>query len=473
MEMCSAEVLARANRASLVAPAGCGKTHLIAEAVARFPGKKELILTHTHAGVDALRRKLRLLGASEKSYRVDTIAGFALRYSSAYPERSGLECLKPASNKDWLNVYQSVSGLFKLPFTKRVFTESYSGIYVDEYQDCTIQQHQIILQLSELVGSRIVGDPFQGIFAFGDNESINWDKHVLPKYKPLPELCKPWRWDGRAAELGAWLLEVRSMLTRGEPINLNDAPNQVTHIPKLSNKEVPNQQREICFDALTEQGTVVGILHWLPQCANLTSRLRGTFSMAEIIDCDEIFDAAKELEQFEGFAKALRVIQFTSMCATKVTSELRTLITAFQKERIPNIRKHKVIKELLIAVMNDGTFSSILNALKSIVSIDGVLIYRREVYHEMCSALNECIHGEHDSLVDAAWVVRNRTRHIGRRMSTRTIGRTHLVKGLEFDHCIILDGDGFVDKENLYVALTRGSKSLTIISKSHILKPKS
>jgi len=39
------------------------------------------------------------------------------------------------------------------------------------------------------------------------------------------------------------------------------------------------------------------------------------------------------------------------------------------------------------------------------------------------------------------------------------------VKGLEYDHAIILDADLLGLKE-LYVALTRGSRSITIISSS-------
>lgn len=47
---------ARAQRAVVVAPPGCGKTELIARAVGCCPSdSKQLVLTHTHAGVDAIR----------------------------------------------------------------------------------------------------------------------------------------------------------------------------------------------------------------------------------------------------------------------------------------------------------------------------------------------------------------------------------------------------------------------------------
>ena len=70
------------------------------------------------------------------------------------------------------------------------------------------------------------------------------------------------------------------------------------------------------------------------------------------------------------------------------------------------------------------------------------------------------------SLEEAASKYQREFRHKGRPVSyPRLIGTTLLVKGLGFDHAIVLDAASLSRKE-LYVALTRGSKSLTIISSS-------
>jgi len=45
------------------------------------------------------------------------------------------------------------------------------------------------------------------------------------------------------------------------------------------------------------------------------------------------------------------------------------------------------------------------------------------------------------------------------------------VKGLEFDHAVVLDADE-MNANNLYVALTRGAKTLTVVSKRRIITPK-
>jgi hypothetical protein len=78
------------DRGSVTAPAGCGKTHHIAEALTRHgEGKPILILTHTNAGVVALRERLDRAGVPSRSYKLSTIDGWAIRIISMFPLRSG------------------------------------------------------------------------------------------------------------------------------------------------------------------------------------------------------------------------------------------------------------------------------------------------------------------------------------------------------------------------------------------------
>jgi DNA helicase-2/ATP-dependent DNA helicase PcrA len=60
-------------------------------------------------------------------------------------------------------------------------------------------------------------------------------------------------------------------------------------------------------------------------------------------------------------------------------------------------------------------------------------------------------------------------RHTGRPTSHRKlIGTTLVVKGLEYDHAVILGADA-LDANNLYVAMARGFKSLIIIGTQRCL----
>ena len=67
--------LAQKSRAVLVAPAGYGKTQVIALAVGLSQQDRQLVLTHTHAGVRALRDRFRKLNVPNRQYVVNTIAG--------------------------------------------------------------------------------------------------------------------------------------------------------------------------------------------------------------------------------------------------------------------------------------------------------------------------------------------------------------------------------------------------------------
>ena len=142
--------LAKATRSYLIAPAGCGKTHLIAEAIAKHGSARELILTHTHAGVAALRKKLNDLGAQSAQFHVATIAGWALSYARSFPNTSGLSSTTP-TGKDWTGVYSAAGELLGRSSVKEIVRASYGGMYVDEYQDCTVEQHQLILQLADIL----------------------------------------------------------------------------------------------------------------------------------------------------------------------------------------------------------------------------------------------------------------------------------------------------------------------------------
>jgi DNA helicase-2/ATP-dependent DNA helicase PcrA len=58
-----------------------------------------------------------------------------------------------------------------------------------------------------------------------------------------------------------------------------------------------------------------------------------------------------------------------------------------------------------------------------------------------------------------------------RQIYNKTISRPLLIKGLEFNHAILIDADALKPKE-LYVSLTRGSNYLTILSEDRIIRPK-
>lgn len=120
---------------SVVAAAGCGKTEQIARATGYGEGRR-LVLTHTHAGVDALRKRLKDNHVSSTRFAIDTIAGWCLRYAASYPSRSRLTVVEPKGEEGWTSVYDATLKLLVSGAVNQVLRSSYSGVFVDEYQDC-------------------------------------------------------------------------------------------------------------------------------------------------------------------------------------------------------------------------------------------------------------------------------------------------------------------------------------------------
>lgn len=82
--------LASIPRGAISAPAGCGKTRLICDAISKHSGSKPiLVLTHTNAGVGALKTRLAKR-APESAYRISTIDGWWLRLIAMFPAGAGL-----------------------------------------------------------------------------------------------------------------------------------------------------------------------------------------------------------------------------------------------------------------------------------------------------------------------------------------------------------------------------------------------
>jgi hypothetical protein len=164
---------------SMVAAAGCGKTEQIARATQIADGRR-LILTHTHAGVDALRKRLKRHGVTGDKFRVETIAGWSLRYGISFPKRSGLQCELPRDDSDWNGVYEAVGTLVNSGAVSSVLRSSYAGIFVDEYQDCSKLQHEVVKGIASHLPVCIFGDPLQAIFDFKGQKPVDWDADVFP-----------------------------------------------------------------------------------------------------------------------------------------------------------------------------------------------------------------------------------------------------------------------------------------------------
>ena len=207
------------HRGVLIAPAGHGKTTAIADCIIQCPDEScHLILTHTHAGVASLRAKFNKKKVPQNKYQIDTITGFAQRYVLSY---EGSKDLPQNEEKSYFTtVVQHCTTLMNSAIIQQIIKASYSGIFVDEYQDCTIEQHEMILSLAKNLPLHLLGDPLQGIFSFETTPLVSFDRDLLD-FQVYDCLKYPWRWHDTNEELGAQILTMRHCLETHEPILLN------------------------------------------------------------------------------------------------------------------------------------------------------------------------------------------------------------------------------------------------------------
>ena len=475
------EILANhSEKGYVIAPAGFGKTHLIADAVKISEGR-QLILTHTHAGVDALKKKLQKLDVPSAKYHVDTIASYALKLCLSYPQTADWNIEVPSSGEEWEELCLKCTALVGNGFIKRVLCASYEGIYVDEYQDCMQSHHNMLLAFAETLPLRILGDPLQAIFdGIGGQNAVNWDTQLVPHFKRLGELDTPHRWvhDGDPA-LGQWLRGLRGDIEAGNDINIqNDLPSSVTLQIVSSDEELRNQQVTTCkWGGQSKNGRVIAIhkgdnTH-KAKSHILAKQTGGVFSSIEEVEGKRLVSFVKGYSSKDtAQERLLCTIEFMKeKCFSGVNDALSAATKRGEHATIQANTKNPQVVQAANDFLETPTPHKLYIFIEGLKEASETTLYARDLFYRLLKALTINKTDPTLTLEEAATLFQKQFRHTGRPISyPKLIGTTLLVKGQEYDHAIVLDADS-LSKKDLYVALTRGSKSLTIISKSRILRP--
>lgn len=453
----------------VIAPAGYGKTHLIALAV-KEGNHRQLILTHTFAGVNSIKEKMRALQVPSSLYRVDTIASWALRLCTAYPKTSGWKIDSP-NGKQWDALYETCEKLLSKKFIRHVVASTYAGIYVDEYQDCSVIQHDLICSLAEILPCRILGDPLQAIFDF-DDKPVDWPTSIYPHFEHLGQLEIPYRWNNAGApELGEWLKFARASLEAGNKINLaSPLPKGVTRHTVAANF-LSSKQFSLLCDFLDTNDSVIALHAGDQKFKNKTHLLArtmaGKFSSLEEVEGKTLFSFLSKLQKAKNAtAEFLLVLDFAKKCFTGIGDVL-----VAKTKRGEVAKAIKTTKASLIPIMDsanlyltDPTSKNLRNFLLLLKAHPDTQVYRRDLLNRFFNILKIQIDSGTATLLESAHIYQREFRHAGRPIRhSKLIGTTLLVKGLEYDHAVVLEADT-LDQKELYVAMTRGAKSLTFVS---------
>lgn len=460
--MATPEALLAARRGLVVAPAGCGKTHLLAETVKRNPEGRILVLTHTRAGVAVIKNRLAHIPNS--AYRVATLDTWSAWLAKGFPETSGF--VPTGTSRDYDLAKQAAIRLLRQCPIRDLLAATYSRVLVDEYQDCGVLQHCLVQAIAEAVPTIVLGDPMQAIFDF-NGKLPDWDG-VERCFETVWTLDTPYRWvNAHEPAFGRWILDRRTDLQRGGRIDFRSFPANVRWVKLSENAHRHGEEQLAAIPSPAPRTTVLVIngkkgMHMARRRREIARR-SVRLSVVENAELPELREWASRIEAADGIGRVRTILDFAHEVMTGV--DVDSTMARLDVLRRGSERKAATPEErALLALADDrsaGGVASILDQLKY-----GRTVFRPDLRDSVCQACRMAAGGR--SLVDAARMVQARRAEEGRRVEPRAIGSTLLLKGLEADHAVVLDADD-MKPTDLYVAISRASKGLTVVSRSPVL----
>lgn len=447
------DALLAAGHGLVVAPAGCGKTHLLSETVRANPSGRILVLTHTRAGVAVIRNRLRSVRPS--AFRVSTFDAWASWIANQFPRLSGF--IPTGTPMDYDRAKQGALRLLTSGPIKSALTATYSRALVDEYQDCNRMQFAMVGALMTALPTIAFADPMQAIFGFND-DLPPWHE-TTKSFETTWTLSEPHRWTRAGEEtFGRWILKCRDDLEHGRAIDFTKAPTNVQWVPVPSGATDVSTHQLRAIAAAPTNGTLLVINDSRQFRERRTlARSSGRLAVVETADLPDLKSAAERISVCDGFERVDRVLDF----AESVMADVDRASLARRVRQVASGASPPECEEDW-ALYHAQELTGVAGALTA-------LRRNREVFRpDLFDCMHDAARVQTTDLVTAAARVRSRRLEVGRRVESRAIGSTLLLKGLEADHVVALDVDG-MNRQDLYVAISRGSRTLTVVSRSPVL----
>lgn len=466
-----------ADKSLVIAPAGYGKTYAIAEAIASYQGhKKVLVLTHTHAGIASLKEKFDQRELLPSKYHLDTICSYALELAKTYH-----------INKEEIPSESDTSAMFSFAIhhAKRILQSkpirhlmgiNYEHLIVDEYQDCTVAQHQMIMELAKTLKTHILADPLQGIFGFGNEQIVDFNDGTFEAFFANSQtLDIPWRWQNAGKEsLGRDLSAIRNKLLNKEDVNLGDYPSVECCIEPADGYTQPGSQyKRKIFEAINDDSVL--LIHPISQNPQARVKFIQQFPqlrMIESIDDKSFYEYCDLFDSMEGEGLVKTVVDMMKTLAktSAITKWFNIQGKIIKKQKQTEKEVSDSLVNAITPLLSNKTFSGVLNLIDAISGLPDMRIYRKSLLFDVKCTLRDA---ERLGITAKEAIIRNRNivRRKGRKIIGKSIGTTLLTKGLEFDTVVVLNAHQFDNPKHLYVALTRCCSRLVVITNNPVLHP--
>lgn len=481
------------NLVVIEAPAGCGKTYQGAsyahDAAGTLGRGRLLALTHTHGACGVFADRTQGLGSKVE---IKTVHSLIAQIASAYREPLGL----PDNLTTWawqkdgegfdLMAAKVAAFMARHPMIGTALATRYPVVICDEYQDCDEHQHAMIMALHKGGAHvRIFGDPLQWIFGGKGPQAA---KRHLERWEALKslgaydELDFPHRWEGGTPKLGDWVLAARQALKGNGQIDLSfpctgltiiraDNKAQPPHTGyRLSDSERRSLDQAVGANKLMVLGAHkmrVGFLSsfWKRRIPIWEGHTRPALASLVQAMNDNVGDAGKLAGDLVTFVNAVGV-GFTP--ADHGKRLLREVSEGCTK---PTTGKPANIQAMARELIDDPTHRGLSRALAKLrdlakngeAGFDGIVFdHKSELNDAVRLSEFECPHEGY------AEIVRRRSLAMPKPPS-RTLSTIHKVKGLECERAVIVAvdrdqfGDSYQARCKLYVAISRASRSLSLV----------
>lgn len=457
------EQVLSAENACIIAPAGHGKTEMIADLVMRA-NKKVLVITHTNAGVDALKKRFVRKSIDAKKYSLTTIAGLCIKWCNSYPQSGHFNQELSPERKDEIHeyyqqLYIGAERIFSTAWAGIVLKNTYDGVIVDEYQDCTLEQHAIMCSINKHIPVWVLGDPLQGIFGWA-GKLVDWDEIGFQRF---PVTTHPWRWEATCPALGSFLESVREQLLpslHGKAVSLDIKDEDFVEIIPASNYNPYYYLRR-----WQRYDSVLYISKMEHQQLQFCKTMKGIFQQDEKQDNEILYSLAYKADTETGCKLILSHIDFFKQCASNVDKEIKSFTNRLAEGSLDfhKIKKNSEFGGLVTNAVRDCSAKNISAVYAWLAGRDSINIYRRELLEEALRSLryaerNQC------TVRDAVYAIRSDAKLQKRYTSFKFLSsRTVLSKGLEFD-CVVIDMRDPLGVKDFYVAMTRAKRKIFIVS---------
>ena len=474
------KTLQKNHRQYVIAPAGHGKTEKISKIVSDYGGDKRiLILTHTNAGVLSLLKRIKKK-TNSNLFEVSTIDSFSIKHAIRFPSITGVIKI-PEANDDYKKCREGIIKLTKTKYFKKVLTQNYDQIIVDEYQDCNLEQHELILNITNSIPCLIFGDPMQGIFLLSGNKLVDWDRDVFPVFAACPniQLDIPHRWITHGvAELGEQIKTIREELKNG-----TRRPPQggaIKLFPFIKGDYIKEYPKKI-WDKIGGDASLLILLNDPSKEGHakrkVAEKFKGLIQVIDSIDFSPFFDFLSKAENEKGIVLCEIIGEFVKLCATNTDADFKSIcgkrngaLGDCMIVRRNNDDEQRKIRKLCLLmrniINNDGAkkAKAFLGLFNAIENNHKYSILRKDIWKSTKQAMVLYLDKFPEITLEESGRIIRRKLSFGGRNYKRIVSTTLLTKGLEYDTVIILKSDEFKNTKDLYVAISRAKKELLIIN---------